>query len=85
MLACSLWVEAASLLWSVSDHSLCLRVALRDAFNKATASWPAELNGDLVALGERGELGGLLLRQRTLLPWPASALGAGGVPELGQL
>ena len=85
MLACSLWVEAASLLWSVSDHSLCLLVALLDAFNKATASCSAELNGNLVALGERGELGGLLLRQRTLLPWPASALGAGGVPELGQL
>ena len=82
MLACSLWVEAASLLWSVSNHSLCLLVALLDAFNKATANCTAELNGNL---GELGELGGLLLRQRTLLPWPASALGAGGVPELGQL
>ena len=62
MLACSLWVQTASLLWFVSDHSLCLLITLFDALNKTTASWSAELNRNLVALGERSVLGGLLLR-----------------------
>ena len=61
MLTCSLGVEAASLLWFVSDHSLCLLVTLFDALNKATASWSTELNRNLVALGEWSVLGGLLL------------------------
>ena len=82
MFARSLWVKGASLLWFVSDHGLCLLVTLLDALNEATPGRSAELNWNLVALGERGVLGGLLLRQRALLPWPAGALGAGGVPEL---
>merc|ERR1719320_1965671 len=79
VLALLLGLQAASLLWDLSDNSLSLLKALLWAGLQLTTRWAAELTWDLLALSFRRVLLDTLLLLGTDLLGPLGTLLLGGV------